>query len=109
MHVLEDLWGGKANLHERGFPSKQYAGAMQRLANCGENLLAVLTEEQRKLFEEYVDDQLEVSIIADCASFQFPKIRIPPMWWMLLPTGAVLLAAWYSWEKLWGGLQMLFP
>ena len=69
MHVLEDLWGGKVNLHEKGFPSKQYAGAMQRLANCGEKLLTLLNEEQRKHFEEYVDDQLEVSIIADCASF----------------------------------------
>ena len=69
MYVLEDLWGGKVNLHEKGFPSKQYARAMQRLANCGEKLLVVLNEEERKLFEEYVDDQLEVSIIADCASF----------------------------------------
>ena len=69
MHILEELWGGKVNPHERGFPSKQYARAMQRLANCGEKLLVVLNEEERKLFEEYVDDQLEVSIIADCASF----------------------------------------
>ena len=69
MYVLEDLWGGKVNLHEKGFPSAQYARAMQRLANCGEMLLVVLNEDQRKLFEEYVDDQLEVSIIADCASF----------------------------------------
>ena len=69
MYVLEDLWGGKVNPHERGFPSKQYARAMQRLASCGEKLLVVLNEEERKLFEEYVDDQLEVSIIADCASF----------------------------------------
>ena len=69
MYVLEDLWGGKVNLHEKGFPSAQYARAMQRLANCGEMLLVVLNEDQRKLFEEYVNDQLEVSIIADCASF----------------------------------------
>ena len=69
MHILEELWGGKVNLHEKGFPSKQYARAMQRLASCGENLLCALDGEKRKLFEEYVDDQLEVSIIADCASF----------------------------------------
>ena len=69
MDVLEDLWGGKVNLHEKGFPSKQYARAMQKLANCGEKLMSVLNEEQRKMFSEYVDDQLEVSIIADCASF----------------------------------------
>ena len=69
MHILEELWGGKVNLHEKGFPSKQYARAMQRLASCGENLLCALDDEKRKLFEEYVDDQLEVSIIADCASF----------------------------------------
>ena len=69
MHILEDLWGGKINLHERGFPSKQYAKAMQKLSNCGEKLMGVLNEEQNKLFEEYRDNQLEVSIIADCASF----------------------------------------
>ena len=69
MHILEDLWGGKVNLHEKGFPSEQYSRAMQQLANCGEKLMGVLNEEQNKLFEEYVNDQLEVSIIADCASF----------------------------------------
>ena len=69
MHILEDLWGGNVNLHEKGFPSKQYAKAMQKLANCGEKLLVVLSEKERKLFSEYVDNQLEVSIIADCASF----------------------------------------
>ena len=69
MYVLEDLWGGKINLHEKGFPSEQYAKAMQRMASRGEKLLVVLSEKDRKLFEEYVDDQLEVSIIADCASF----------------------------------------
>ena len=69
MHILEDLWGGKVNLHEKGFPSEQYARAMQHLANCGEKLMGILNEEQNKLFEEYVNDQLEVSIIADCASF----------------------------------------
>ena len=69
MYVLEDLWGGKVNLHEKGFPSEQYARAMQKLANCGEKLMSVLNEEQNKLFSEYVDNQLEVSIIADCASF----------------------------------------
>ena len=69
MHILEDLWGGNVNLHEKGFPSKQYARAMQKLANCGEKLMCVLNDEQNKLFEEYRDNQLEVSIIADCASF----------------------------------------
>ena len=69
MYVLEDLWGGKVNLHEKGFPSEQYAKAMQRMASRGEKLLVVLSEKDRKLFEEYVDNQLEVSIIADCASF----------------------------------------
>ncbi len=42
---------------------------MQRLANCGEKLTGILNDEQRKLFEEYVDDQREVSVIVDCESF----------------------------------------
>ncbi len=69
MYILEELWGDRVNLRERGFPSKQYAGAMQRLADCEEKLTGILDDEQRKLFEEYVDDQREVSVISDCASF----------------------------------------
>ncbi len=69
MYILEELWGDRVNLRERGFPSKQYARAMRRLADCEEKLTGILDEEQRKLFEEYADDQREVSVIADCASF----------------------------------------
>ncbi len=69
MYALEELWGDKVNLHEKGFPNKQYARAMQRLADCGEKLMGILGDEQRKLLEEYVDDQREVSVISDCASF----------------------------------------
>lgn len=69
MYVPEELWGDRVNLHEKGFPDKQYARAMHRLVNCEEKLLGILDDEQRKLFEEYVDDQREVSVIADCASF----------------------------------------
>lgn len=69
MYVLEELWGDRVNLHEKGFPNKQYARAIERLADGGEKLLGVLDGEQRKLFERYTDDQREVSVIADCASF----------------------------------------
>ena len=69
MFILEDLWSGKVNLHEKGFPNKQYAKAVQQLANCGDKLINILNDEQNKLFAEYVDDQLEVSVIAGCSSF----------------------------------------
>ncbi len=69
MYILEELWGDRVNLNDRGFPSKQYGRAVRRLADCGEKLPTILNEEQRKLFEEYVDDQREVSVISDCASF----------------------------------------
>jgi len=69
VYVLEELWSDKVNLHEKGFPDKQYARALHRLVNCEEKLLGILDDEQRKLFEEYVDDQRAVSVIADCASF----------------------------------------
>ena len=69
MYALKDLWSGKINLHEKGFPSTQYARAMRKLADCGEALMGTLNDEQRKMFSEYMDDQLEVSVIADCASF----------------------------------------
>jgi len=39
VYVLEDLWGDKVDLHEKGFPNKQYARAIQRLADLREKLL----------------------------------------------------------------------
>ncbi len=40
MYILEELWGDRVNLNERGFPSKQYGRAMRRLADCEEKLTA---------------------------------------------------------------------
>ena len=69
MLILEDLWGSKVQPHEKGFPNKQYARAMQQLADCSDKLISILNDEQNKLFAEYVDDQLEFSVIAGCLSF----------------------------------------
>ena len=44
MYALEDLWSGKINLHEKGFPSAQYARAMRKLADCGETLMGGLND-----------------------------------------------------------------
>jgi len=63
------LYLNDIDLHEKGFPDKQYARAIHRLVNCEEKLLGILDDEQRKLFEGYTNDQREVSVIADCASF----------------------------------------
>lgn len=41
MYVLEELWSDKVNLHEKGFPNKQYARAIERLADCGEKLTII--------------------------------------------------------------------
>lgn len=40
--------------------------------------------------------------------FHFPRIHIPAIWWLLLPVGTALFAAWYSLEKLWSVAQILF-
>lgn len=70
MHILEDLYTGNIRPGERSFrQSSQYSRALTQAVESGDALIKSLTEEQKKLFEEYMDAQREVNILTDCETF----------------------------------------
>lgn len=70
MHILEDLYTGNVRPGERNFrQNSQYSRALAQAVESGDTLSKLLTEEQKKLFEEYMDAQREVNILTDCETF----------------------------------------
>lgn len=70
MHILEDLYTGNVRPGERSFrQNSQYSRALAQAVESGDALIKSLTEEQKKLFEEYMDAQREVNILTDCETF----------------------------------------
>ncbi len=70
MHILEDLYLGDVRPNERGFKRKsQYAKALDEVVKVGDALTASLNEEEKKLFEDFMDAQREVSVLTDCETF----------------------------------------
>ena len=70
MHILEDLYTGNVRPGERSFrQNSQYSRALAQAVEAGDALIKSLTEEQKKLFEEYMDAQREVNILTDCETF----------------------------------------
>ena len=70
MHILEDLYTGNVRPGERSFRQNgQYKQALAQAVESGDALSKSLTEEQKKLFEEYMDAQREVNILTDCETF----------------------------------------
>lgn len=70
MHILEDLYTGNFRPGERSFKqNSQYSRALTQAVESGDALIKSLTEEQKKLFEEYMDAQREVNILTDCETF----------------------------------------
>ena len=70
MYILEDLYTGNVRPGERSFrQNSQYSRALAQAVESGDALIKSLTEEQKKLFEEYVDAQREVNILTDCETF----------------------------------------
>lgn len=70
MHILEDLYTGNVRPGERSFKqNSQYSRALAQAVESGDALIKSLTEEQKKLFEEYMDAQREVNILTDCETF----------------------------------------
>ena len=61
MQILEELYIGNVRPGERSFKrNSQYGRALAESADAADNLIAVLSDEQKKLFEEYMDAQQEV-------------------------------------------------
>lgn len=70
MHILEDLYTGNVRPGKRSFrQNSQYSRALAQAVESGDALIKSLTEEQKKLFEEYMDAQREVNILTDCETF----------------------------------------
>ena len=70
MHVLEDLYLGDIRPNERFFKrNSQYAKALDEVVKVGDALTASLNEEEKKLFEDFMDAQREVTVLTDCETF----------------------------------------
>jgi len=70
MLILEDLYLGDIHPNERGFKrNSQYAKALDEVVKVGDALTASLNEEEKKLFEDFMDAQREVTVLTDCETF----------------------------------------
>jgi hypothetical protein len=70
MQILEDLYVGDVRPNERFFKrNSQYAKALDEVANVGDALTAKLNEDEKKLFEDFMDAQREVNVLTDCETF----------------------------------------
>jgi len=70
MHILEQLNIGNVRPGERSFKrNSQYTQALATVADAEEAVLATLTEEQKKLFEAFIDAQREVTVLTDAETF----------------------------------------
>ena len=70
MLILEDLYLGDIHPNERGFKrNSQYAKALDEVVKVGDELTASLNEEEKGLFEDYMDARREVTVLTDCETF----------------------------------------
>ena len=70
MQILEALYIGGVRPGERSFKrNSQYGRALDESADAADRLIAVLSEEQKKLFEEFMDAQREVMVLTDAETF----------------------------------------
>ena len=72
MQILEELYVGNVRPGERNFKrNSQYGRALNESADAADRLIAALNDEQKKLFEEYMDAQREVMVLTDCETFMY--------------------------------------
>lgn len=70
MQILEELYIGNVRPGERSFKrNSQYGRALEESADATDRLVAVLSDEQKKLFEEFTDAQREVMVLTDAETF----------------------------------------
>ena len=70
MQILEDLYLGDIRPNERFFKrNSQYAKALDEVVKVGDELTASLNERAKKLFEDFMDAQREVTVLTDCETF----------------------------------------
>ena len=72
MQILEDLYLGDIRASERFFKrNSQYAKALDKVVKVGDALTASLNNDEKKLFEDFMDAQREVTVLTDCETFCF--------------------------------------
>ena len=70
MQILEDLYLGDIRPNERFFKrNSQYAKALDEVVKVCDTLIASLNEDEKKLFEDFMDAQREVNVLTDCETF----------------------------------------
>ncbi len=70
MLILEDLYLGDIRPNERFFKrNSQYAKALDEVVKVSDVLTASLNKDEKKLFEDFMDAQREVSVLTDCETF----------------------------------------
>ena len=64
------MYLGDIRPNERFFKrNSQYAKALDEVVKVGDALTASLNEKEKKLFEDYMDAQREVTVLTDCETF----------------------------------------
>lgn len=72
MQILEELYIGNVRPGERSFKrNSQYARVLNESSDALDRLIAVLSGEQKKLLEEFMDAQREVMVLTDCETFMY--------------------------------------
>lgn len=72
MQILEELYIGNVRPGERSFKrNSQYGRALNESADAADRLIAVLSDKQKKLFEEFTNAQREVSVLMDCETLMY--------------------------------------
>ena len=70
MQILEDLYVGDVRPNERFFKrNSQCAKALDEVVKVGDALTASLNNDEKKLFEDFMDAQREVTVLTDCETF----------------------------------------
>lgn len=70
MKLLEEFWYGNIEPTEYDTSSKEYKKLQELICRNEEKLRAVMTDEQKELYEKYTDCVREYQTITDCLIFQ---------------------------------------
>ena len=70
MLILEELYLGGIHPSERCFQkNSQYAKTLAELGRVGDALTVSLNEEEKQLFEDFMEAQGELTVLTDCETF----------------------------------------
>ena len=70
MRILEEFWYGNIEPTEYDTSSTEYKKLLELMCRNEENLKGSMTDEQKELFEKYIDCMHEYHAITACLIFQ---------------------------------------